>query len=63
MLFATAWVISTTLVFILGYRLGYRSGHERGSVKGFQGAIARAIEVERPLDLLRRIMVPRRDAG
>ncbi|MBX9652319.1 hypothetical protein K2Y11_01740 [bacterium] len=62
MLYPILWSISSIAVFALAYSLGYEAGREDGIQKGFQGALKRAIQSERPLDLLRRVLVPRRDA-
>ena len=61
MLYPILWSISSIALFILAYSLGYEAGYEEGTRKGFQGALKRAIQTERPLELLRRILVPRRD--
>ena len=61
MLYPILWSISSIAIFALAYSMGYEAGHEDGAQKGFQRALKRAIQVERPLDLLRRILVPRRE--
>ena len=61
MLYPILWSISSIAIFALAYSMGYDAGHEDGAQKGFQRALKRAIQVERPLDLLRRILVPRRE--
>lgn len=61
MIYSVLWALSAIAIFFLAYSLGYQSGYEEGTHKGFEGALKRAIQVERPLDLLRRILVPKRD--
>jgi len=60
-LYPILWSLSSIAVFALAYSLGYEAGREEGILKGFQGALKRAIQTERPLDVLRRVLVPRRD--
>lgn len=58
MAFVIVWIVTVLAVFGLGYSFGYQAGHQQGSLHGFQGAIRRAIQVEKPLNLLNRILVP-----
>lgn len=62
MSFAILWIASAIMVFGLGYSFGYQAGFQRGTYRGFQGALRRAIQVEKPLNLLHRILVARDEA-
>jgi hypothetical protein len=56
------WLVTMLGVFAFSYSMGYQAGRSRGKHEGFEIALLRAIEAQRPLDLLRRVLVPRRSA-
>lgn len=58
MAFIILWITTVAAVFSLGYSFGRQSGLAEGRLHGFKGALERAIEVQRPLNLLRRILLP-----
>jgi hypothetical protein len=58
MTFVILWIATVAAVFSLGYSFGRQAGLVEGRLHGFQGALERAIEVQRPLNLLRRILLP-----
>jgi hypothetical protein len=57
-----AWMISVSAVFALAYSLGFQAGRKHGKKEGFERALARAIETQRPLEIIYRTLVPKRAA-
>ena len=62
MIVILTWVGTIAAIFPLAYSLGYQAGRKQGKHEGFESALHRAIEVQRPLDILYRTLVPRRSA-
>lgn len=62
MIVILTWVGTVAATFPLAYSLGYQAGRKQGKQEGFASALHRAIEVQRPLDILYRTLVPRRSA-
>jgi hypothetical protein len=60
MIVILTWVGTVAAIFPLAYSLGYQAGRKQGKHEGFESALHRAIEVQRPLDILYRTLVPRR---
>jgi hypothetical protein len=56
------WLVSVSAVFGLAYSLGFQAGRLVGKREGFQMALVRADEAQRPLNVLYRALVPRRAA-
>lgn len=54
-----AWMMQWAIAAALGYGVGWRRGWLAGDKHGYRSALERAIAIERPLSLLRRIVVPR----